>query len=253
MGCSKMKKILAVSLLLLATGPCLAQAPGPGPVPPPCSSLGTASGTCAQGGVISAGGPTGSATVAPIITYNAAGQLTTVTSATVTPAVGSITGLGTNVGTALGVNVGTAGSPVVNGGALGTPSSGTATNLTGTAAGLTAGVASTVSAGTGSIKTGTATSVGAGPTTIYTESSGSVIGTFVMVTGDSGTAGFAEIVTYTAGGTAHVVGSALNVGAILNATYGSPGDRTYTISSTALQLSIAAGTFAVKVMPFELQ
>lgn len=40
---------------------------------------------------------------------------------------------GTGVGTALAVNVGTAGAFVVNGGALGTPSSGTVTNLTGTA------------------------------------------------------------------------------------------------------------------------
>ena len=40
---------------------------------------------------------------------------------------------GANVLTALGMAVGTAGSFVVNGGALGTPSSGTATNLTGTA------------------------------------------------------------------------------------------------------------------------
>lgn len=40
---------------------------------------------------------------------------------------------GTGVVTALGVNTGTAGSFVVNGGALGTPSSGTVTNLTGTA------------------------------------------------------------------------------------------------------------------------
>jgi hypothetical protein len=46
-------------------------------------------------------------------------------------AVGSITGLGTGVATALGVNVGSAGAPVVNGGALGTPSSGTLTNATG--------------------------------------------------------------------------------------------------------------------------
>lgn len=45
--------------------------------------------------------------------------------ATVTP--------GTGVATALAVNIGTAGSFVVNGGALGTPSSGTVTNLTGTA------------------------------------------------------------------------------------------------------------------------
>lgn len=38
---------------------------------------------------------------------------------------------GTGVATALGVNVGSAGSFVVNGGALGTPSSGTGTNITG--------------------------------------------------------------------------------------------------------------------------
>lgn len=82
-------------------------------------------------GVIAAGGPTGSATVAPIITYDAKGRLTTVSSATIAPAIGSITGLGTGVATALGVNVGTAGSFVVNGGALGIPSSGTGTNLTG--------------------------------------------------------------------------------------------------------------------------
>lgn len=42
--------------------------------------------------VISAAGPIGSATVAPIITYDAMGRLTTVTSATITPAASSITG-----------------------------------------------------------------------------------------------------------------------------------------------------------------
>ena len=45
-------------------------------------------------------------------------------------AVGGITGLGTGVATALAVNVGSAGAPVVNGSALGTPSSGSAANLT---------------------------------------------------------------------------------------------------------------------------
>lgn len=44
-----------------------------------------------------------------------------------------VSGLGTGVATALAVNIGTAGAPVVNGGALGTPSSGVVTNLTGTA------------------------------------------------------------------------------------------------------------------------
>lgn len=73
--------------------------------------------------VISAAGPIGSATVAPIITYDAKGRLTTVTSATITPAVGSITGLGTGVAPALAINTGTAGSFITNGGALGSPSS----------------------------------------------------------------------------------------------------------------------------------
>ena len=75
----------------------------------------------------------GSATQTPVFTTNASGQVTAVTNTTITPAVGSITGLGTNVATALAVNVGSAGAFVVNGGVLGTPSSGTVTNLTGTA------------------------------------------------------------------------------------------------------------------------
>lgn len=84
-------------------------------------------------------GSFGSATAAPAFTVNAKGLITAASTNTVTPAVGSITGLGTGVATALAVNVGTAGAPVVNGGALGTPSSGTATNLTGTASGLSIG------------------------------------------------------------------------------------------------------------------
>ena len=73
----------------------------------------------------------GSATATPVIAVNAQGQITSATDTTITPAIGSITGLGTGVATALAVNVGSAGSPVVNGGALGTPSSGTLTNATG--------------------------------------------------------------------------------------------------------------------------
>jgi hypothetical protein len=76
-------------------------------------------------------GSFGSATAAPAVTVNAKGLVTAVTTNTITPAVGSITGLGTGVATALAVNVGTSGAFVANGGALGTPSSGTLTSCTG--------------------------------------------------------------------------------------------------------------------------
>lgn len=62
--------------------------------------------------------------------------------------------VGTGVWTALGVNIGSAGSFIVNGGALGTPSSGTLTNTTGfpaaNLAGLGTGVATALAVNVGS-------------------------------------------------------------------------------------------------------
>lgn len=76
-------------------------------------------------------GSFGSSTTAPAITVNGKGLITAVSTNTITPAVGSITGLGTGVSTALAVNVGSSGAVVVNGGALGTPSSGSLASCTG--------------------------------------------------------------------------------------------------------------------------
>jgi len=73
---------------------------------------------------------------------------------------------GTGVLTALAVNVGTAGAFVVNGGALGTPSSGTVTNLTGTASININGTVGATTPTTGSFTTVTASTSTTSPTII---------------------------------------------------------------------------------------
>jgi hypothetical protein len=87
-----------------------------------CVSVNSLGQLVTTGPSCTAGG--GGGTVTPAL----AGQLAYYVSAG-TAVSGATTGTG--VLTALGVNTGTAGSVVVNGGALGTPSSGVATNLTG--------------------------------------------------------------------------------------------------------------------------
>lgn len=105
-------------------------------------------------------GTFGTATAAPTFTVNGKGLITFAGVNTITPAVGSITGLGTNVATwlatpssanlraALTDENGTgaalfdgATSPTFTTPALGTPSALVGTNITGTATGLTAGAA----------------------------------------------------------------------------------------------------------------
>lgn len=122
-------------------------------------------------------GSFGSATQCASVTVNAKGLVTAASQNVCTPAIASVTGLGTGVGAALAINVGSAGAPVLFNGALGTPSSGVATNLTGTAAGLTAGAASAVAVGA---ITGLGTGVG---TFLATPSSANLRGAITDETG----------------------------------------------------------------------
>jgi hypothetical protein len=75
------------------------------------------------------------------------------TNATGLPISTGVSGLGTGIATALAVNTGSSGAPVINGGVLGTPSSGTVTNLTGTASININGTVGATTATTGAFTT----------------------------------------------------------------------------------------------------
>lgn len=95
--------------------------------------------------------------------------------------VSNLAGTGTGVQTALGINTGTAGGFVVNGGALGTPLSGTLTNATGLPiAGIT-GLGTGVPALLAGASTGAGAPVGGtAPTISGPTFSGTILGTYTL-------------------------------------------------------------------------
>lgn len=150
----------------------------------------------------------------------------TLTNCTGLPVSTGISGLGTNIATALAVNVGTAGAPVINGGVLGTPSSGTLSSCTGLP----------VSSGVSGFGTGVATALA-----VNIGSAGAFV-TFNGALGSPSSAG--TLPAYTLGGTISGGGNQVNNVIIGTST---PLAGTFTTLTANSSLTVAAGSTIPKI------
>ena len=191
------------------------------------------------------------------------------TNATGLPVSTGVSGLGTGIAASLATNTGSSGAPVLFNGALGTPSSGVATNLTGTASGLTAGTVTTNANLTGAVTSvGNASSLGSFTSAnlrgALTDESGT--GAAYFQGGDLGTpsAGVAtnltalnatQITTGTipaARTNGHQNGTATNdnasageIGELVTATQVTPQALTTNVALTVTSVSLTAGDWEV--------
>ena len=147
----------------------------------------------------------------------------------------STTTTGTGVLTALGVNTGSAGAFVVNGGALGTPSSGTVTNLTGTASININGTVGATTPSTGAFTTLSASGVA-------TFSAGSAAAPAITTSGDTNNGIFfpaADVTAITTAGSERMrIDSSGNVGIGTS----SPSSKLEVYDATSAVARVTAGT-----------
>jgi hypothetical protein len=205
------------------------------------AAINTASGVMTLTTVNANVGAFGSNVNCTTTTYNAKGLVTAASQTPCTPAVGSITGLGTGIATALAVNVGSAGAPVLFNGAGGTPSSIALTNATGLPLGAITGF------GTG-VATSLAVNIGAAGAPVLFDGAGgtpsSMVGTNITGTAAGLTAG--NVTT-----NANLTGDITSVGnattlVTVNANVGTFGDASncVTITTNAKGLITAASQTA---------